>query len=557
MLIDVSQDSCTLTQNATGHGNTLGLFHEPAGQLAHTSPAPTQHTAAKQPLSVSLRHRVRPRIAAELVTAALGVTDALPAQGTTNEQGQDAADVAAADAITATVVEAASATAGRLHRIANAARMARRARHQRGEIAAWRTVMLDLPDDFVDARDELEHFATRIADDINEARSAIEPVIQHLTGAQRSPTSFEITPLAPQRGHAWAGIQHWQQVAERIIDHARATGTTVDCSPHNVRALLRALSGFLDANGKGCTASTATIVAAAIDRHGATCSPATGARRLRTITSILEDAGLLVRQAKGRHLNSIERMAAHIHHGHHQTRAANRWDAAMPAHMMPAPSPTPSGPSWATGLTARLAARDAAETTRIAVSPGTAVTCDSCEPSTYPCWYGCLSSSCGHWGAHERAQARANTENNSQRKKETTDRARRTPISLRARRIADDLTRTRTGLWLDSGPYSHLCGPESHQMTLTHLARLIDAHTPSWAGTRDVLGALAHTATSPATGHIALGLHTRPDNAAAWITSVLSSIDWSEVDAFPAWSTVAEAFGLHWCGNRRHWENVG
>ncbi|MGV0870403.1 hypothetical protein [Corynebacterium kalidii] len=94
-------------------------------------------------------------------------------------------------------------------------------------------------------------------------------------------------------------------------------------------------------------------------------------------------------------------------------------------------------------------------------------------------------------------------------------------------------------------------------MSLTALARLIDTHTPEWAGTRDVLAALVHSATSQATGFIALGLGSRPDNATAWMTAVLARINWGEYPHFPAWSRVAEAYQFHWCGSRRCWRNIG
>ena len=127
---------------------------------------------------------------------------------------------------------------------------------------------------------------------------------------------------------------------------------------------------------------------------------------------------------------------------------------------------------------------------------------------------------------------------------------------MRAWRICDDLTRDGVDHGLDAGPYRHLVGSGAGRMSRLAVARLIDQLTPPTAGTRQVMAGLVHAATST-TGFVALGLSTRPTNATGWLNRVLSRIDWDAVDEFPAWSKVAEAYGVHWCGPRRGWTPIG
>lgn len=560
-LFDAPQDSHTLMQDARGPADSLGFFNETAGHAHDTSPATTQ----KQPTGTARRRQLRPRVAPQLVTAGLAATDAPRLSADEATASRCAVDTATGP-LDAGTLDQANAAAEWLHRLTNAARMASRATYRRGEVTAWASVVplgAAGTSAYNDLVDELDFYDATLPAEIHRTQRELHPVITRMNAHHRTTTSFEV-PAQHTRTSPWAGPAHWCELAEDTVDTARethrtATGepVTVDASPHNVRALLRAFAGFFGTDGTGCTAATATIVARAIDAHGATCSPATGARRFRTITRVLADAGLLDLQAKGRHLTSIERLAAHWHHGGTQTRVANRWDATVPEGLLPEPSPTPDGPAYAAGLTERLAARDAAESARIGSGCPTDLTSADTAPSTYSCGYGLRPSYCGLWGAHERAQARANTETTSSTTEKQSECARRAPVSMRSRRIADDLTRPRTGTRLDSGPYAHLCGPQRSQMSLNHLAGLIEAHTPSWSGTRDVLAGLVHAATSQATGYVALGLHTRPDSAIGWMTRVLTSIDWTCVDEHPAWWRVAEAYGFHWCGTRRHWSSIG
>ncbi|OLT54419.1 hypothetical protein BJF89_16725 [Corynebacterium sp. CNJ-954] len=483
-----------------------------------------------------------------------------------------------AETVTDKQITAANTTAKSLRRIANIARTVMHARFQRGEINAWSKV-LDLPNDFVDAHDELTHYADTIAEDLRRARTEIQPAIEALNAPQRSAVSWELpaTDLAT-RGY-WAGRDHWVEHADACLDTARAEGVTLDCSPHNVRALIRAMGDFFDSAGHGCTASNATIVARAQHHHGATIAESTGVRRLSTITRVLTEYNFLKPQAKGRYLSSIERMAARCHHGKAQHRAANHFDANIPRHLLPAGTPPPPAPAWATNTRSRLAERhtklqpgmtvaDWVVATAIANQKSTVNSSDE-QQSTYTNSYWQFFRTGENWVTQHRAHAPANNPHPpiSPRQSSPTPTESASPpsrdkkrtasgISLRARRIADDLTRHDPTHTLATGPYAHLLNCGDGRLSLNGLARLIDRLTPEWSGTRDVLAGLVHAATSP-TGHIALGTRTRPDNAAAWMTSVLNRIDWDNPDEFPGRSNVDEAFGLTWNGSRREWRPVG
>lgn len=576
------QASRTRAHNAREHGSSLGISVFSAGQKALPSPAAASERDPRQrdtSPSCALRgRRWRPRIAADLLTTAVNLTESKTDTDTS------------AETTTPVDLDAANTVAGRLARVANAGRMALHARTQAGEVAAWATV-LNLPSAFNDARDELEHYADHWAKEVTSGRAEIQPAVDQLNEPQTSATSWSLpVPTGTTRG-VWAGPTHWLRVCEDTCDAARCrTIKPLQASPHTTRALLRARASFFDRYGRNCTASAATIVERARESYGLTVATSTALTRLRAINRVLVKAGLLHIQVTGRHLTSIERLAAHLHHGGTQKKAANVVDATVPAHLLPDAPPPPDGPAYAEGLEDRLAARDTITAdeqqmtlqqfirSRAATRDHKPLASEDDKSSTYSCGYGCISSPGSTWVAHERAQARrANTENPPTgektprgpvtgptghrfgRDKKISSES-KSPISLRARRIADDLTRKDPQNTLASGPYAHLTRSENGldaPMTLSHLARLIDRLTPDWAGTQDVLAGLTHAATSQATGYIALGLHTRPANPTAWMNTVLSRIDWTDPDAFPAWSTVAEAYSFHWCGNRREWANIG
>lgn len=574
---DVSQDSYTLLQDASGHGTILGFSmvragHKPASESTqpHISPVTTPDVT-EQGRPGRRRGRLRLRIAAELVSTAIHLSDRTGPVVAGWWDRQDATAI-----VTDDEVDVANHNARLLRRNENAGRVALRARTQRGQVAAWSTV-LDLPADFIDARDELEHYAGRISEDLRTARDELQPVIDHLNAAQRSATSWELPPVPLARRGYWAGRDHWVEHADACLDALRSS-VDFGISPHNVRALVRAVADFFDASGRGCTASAATIVTTARDRHGATIADSTGKRRLSTIIRVLTEKSFLRPQAKGRYLTSIERMAARCHHGRAQHRAANHLDADLPRELRPAGTPPPPAPAWAASFGARVAD---GHCTSLLPSTGDPVadrvamlkhvlSCRDEETSTYSSRYRQFSDAEENLVTHSRAHAPADTDcalsspnNTSPPSTQSASppgidkRGGDSGISLRARRIADDLTRYDPNHTLATGPYAHLLNCGNRSLSLNGLARLIDKMTPTWAGTRDVLAGLVHAATSPTTGHITLGLRTRPNNPAAWMTSVLNRINWDDPDSFPGRSAIDDAYGLTWCGPRREWTNVG
>lgn len=489
------------------------------------------------------RGRLTPRIAPDLVSAVVQGLAPLPADESAEpnsgapEGGEDAAQ-----AVPLAPAKEANRIARGLAQTANSARMALHARTQRGQLAAWRREF-DLSEDFLTARDELEHYAEQYIENLRTARTQIQPNVDALNERQNSKTSWSLPVDATAQRGVWAGRDHWIEITVQACAAARARDTKpLQCSVATARALISARADFFNPHGHACTAAAETIVSRAIERYGATITVATGLTRLRAINRVLADADLLRIHATGRYLTSLERLAARCHHGGVQKAAGSVVDANVPAHLLPHDDTHTDRPAYAEGLAERLAERDAA----VAHTPQNQNPTDL-QSSTYTGGYGLLFPSGDHGVAHARPQAGANTEISPDS----------TTISVRAWRIADDLTRSHTGDSLETGPYAHLTGSESAQMTLTSLARLIDAHTPSWAGTRDVLAGLVHSATSQATGYVGLGLSTRPAKAVAWMTTVLQRIDWHAVEDFPVWHKVSEAFGFHWCGNRRHWTNVG
>lgn len=229
-------------------------------------------------------------------------------------------------------------------------------------------------------------------------------------------------------------------------------------------------------------------------------------------------------------MTSVERLAAEVHHGGRQSRCGNTCDLNLPKHLRPTPPPAPEAPSYAKGLGKRLNERD----------------CQIHRKSTYTVGSGFQSLSGTTWVAPARASAREHPENSQLKLQDATP-------SLRDWHIADDLTRRGAHSAAENGPYAHLVGPESSQMSLAQLAVVIATFIPADVDTKLLLRGLAHAATSHSTGFIALGLRTRPNNSRAWITTVLRRIDWNQSDSFPSWSTAAQAFGIHWCGDRHQW----
>ncbi|WP_125185702.1 hypothetical protein [Corynebacterium bovis] len=447
---------------------------------------------------------------------------------------------------------------------------ARSAWSVRGELAAWRTAMPDLPDDFDDAVDTLTVYEDRLIAQLHHDIDHLTGTISRLNRKQPSPTCWA-RPATKPVTDTWTGRTQWITHACNHLDQTMR-GPGMACSAANRHALVTALAHTAQPNGHNLTAAHKTIAGHAISDHGCTLSLSTATHRLRVIRYLLEDAGLHHTDAQGGHMKAEERLAAYAHHGGRQTQCGNTAHLTLPDHLRPTPQPPSPRPAYATGLTTRLAARDAAQVRKY----------------TYSYTHRPLSLTDSHRVAHPRATAREHTETpiseatqapggrptatthqehtpsptaptshqEAHTCPDTPTPPRKTP-SLRAWRIADDLTRVVDGCAAANGPYAALVGPGKNQCRLVTLARLIDTHTPTWAGTRDVMRSIAHQATSQATRYIALGLPrhrtTLPHNPTGWLTTLFTKLTWDDADQHPTWHTTATAFGVTWNGTRHKW----
>ncbi|WP_342011657.1 hypothetical protein [Corynebacterium bovis] len=469
----------------------------------------------------------------------------------------------------------ARALAAGINLLVNTTARARSSWSIRGELTAWQAAIPTLPHDFTDAVDTLTVYEDRLIAQLHHDWTTLTPTIDRLNHNQPSPTCWALPAPTTAPRSTWTGRGRWISAAMDCLTHT--LGTTKQHRSHTNRlALVTALAHSATGHGCNITASNRTIATRAITTYGCTLAISTAIRRLQQITSTLRTHDLMITHARGRYLTSEERCAAYAHHGHRQTRAANTSDLTLPAHLRPTPpAPTPR-PAYAHGLNHRLAARNQQES----------------KTSPYSYTHRFSSSLGSHRGAHERAHAREHTpiphteaqwgpsghptgathQGHTPSPKAPTGHtgayacpdtpapARKTP-SLRAWRIADDLTRIVDGCAAANGPYAALVGPGTNQCRLVTLARLIDTHTPTWAGTRHVMQAIAHATTSQATGYIALGLPRHraqlPHNPTGWLTTLITRLTWDDTDNHPTWHTTAQAFGVTWNGTRHRWTPVG
>ncbi|WP_342011686.1 hypothetical protein [Corynebacterium bovis] len=466
------------------------------------------------------------------------------------------------------------ALAAGINLLINTATRAQSAWSIRGELAAWRHAMPDLPDSFDDAVDTLTVYEDHFINQLHHDWTQLTPTITNLNRTQPSPTCWARPADTTHQKCTWTGRDQWITHACTYLDHTMR-GPGMACSPANRHALVTALAHSAQPDGHNLTAAHRTIADRAITDHGCTLSLSTATHRLRVIRYLLENAGFHHTDAHGGHMDARERLAAYVHHGGRQTQCANTAHLTLPAHLRPTPPASPH-PAYATDLAERLAARDAAEVRKY----------------TYSYTHRPLPLTDSHRVAHKRAHAREHPEiqlsealqgpsghpaaaSHSTNTAHTTAptghtaayacpdtpaHSRKAP-SLRAWRIADDLTRTVNGCTAANGPYAALVGPGTTQCRLTTLARLIDTHTPDWATTRDVMRAIAHHATSPTTGHIALGLPRHrnhlPHNPTGWMTTLITRLTWNDTDHHPTWHTTATAFGTTWNGTRHRWTPIG
>ncbi|WP_125175114.1 hypothetical protein [Corynebacterium bovis] len=515
------------------------------------------------------RHRLIPRFATaitSLFTTSHHNQDKNQDQGTTTDSKSSSPDLPDTHA---------RELAWGINLLINTTRRARTSWYVRGELAAWRTAIPDLPDTFDDAVDTLTVYEDRFIDQLHHDWATLAPTIRRLNRNQPSPTCWALpAPQTATRG-TWTGRGLWISAAMDCLTHT--LGTTKQKRSHTNRlALVTALAHSATGQGRNITASNHTIATRAITDHGCTLAISTAIRRLQQITSTLRTHDLMVTHARGRYLTSTERCAAYTHHGRRQTRAANTSDLTLPNHLRPTPPSAAPRPAYAHGLAHRLAARDQHES----------------KTSPYSYTHRFSSSLGSHRGAHTRANARehrpippseapwgpsgrptaashgTNTAHTTAPTGHTGDHTRpdtpahskQTP-SLRAWRIADDLTRVVDRCAAANGPYAALVGPGTNQCRLVTLAHLIDTHTPSWASTRDVMRAIAHTATSKTTGYIALGLPRHraqlPHNPTGWLTTLFTKLTWHDTDQHPTWHTTATAYGVTWNGTRHRWTPNG
>lgn len=452
---------------------------------------------------------------------------------------------------------------------------ARTAWSVRGELTAWRTAMTDLPDTFDDAVDTLTVFEDRLIAQLHHDINHLAPTIRRLNANQPSPTCWALPVPTTALRSTWTGRGLWITAAMDCLN--TTLGTPKQQRSHTNRlSLVTALAHSATGHGRNVTASNHTIATRAITTYGCTLAISTAIRRLQQITSTLRTHNLMITHAHGRYLTSTERCAAYAHHGHRQTRAANTSDLTLPNHLHPTPQPPSPRPAYATRLTHRLHARDQQEsktspysyTHRFSSSLGNhrvahrRATAREHRPIPHP---EALRGPSGHpAGATHNTNTPHTTAPTSHQQAhtcpDTPTPARKTP-SLRAWRIADDLTRVVDGCAAANGPYAALVGPDKNQCRLVTLARLIDTHTPSWASTRDVMRSIAHTATSKTTGHIALGLPrhrtTLPHNPTGWLTTLITHLTWHDTNNHPTWNTTATAFGVTWNGTRHKWQARG
>lgn len=519
MINDISQVSRTLRTSASGRGSSLGFSCKTAGHSTDKRKPLRRFKVGKDLGQVVLNiitAELRPAVR-ELLTSM--VKDEVGQQDFTRVFNEH--DVLDRDE--------ACLTAFAIRCGVNAARTALTAYSARGQLASWRKALPFLPSSYVDAVDYLDVFADCIADNLRAEIATIAPTIAYLNSDQPSPSCWARPAKKDAERGLWTGRVLW-------VNHADGYTAPLMCGPgkaisdHNRRALLEAMASFVDQNGHNLTASHATIAQVAIDKYGCTLSEKTAEHRSRKLRSLLLDGKFLIRHEKGGWLKNFERIAAEVHHGRNQAKCASTCDLNLPDHLRPAPSKAPNGPAHLRNLASRLAERDR----------------KNAEKSPYIVGSGFQSPIGNTWVAPPRACAQEHPRN-------STLKPQRAKPSLRDWRIVDDLTRRGVRSSAENGPYAHLIGSTRSQMTPAQLAALISTLVPPEIDTKLLLRGLAHTATSRSTGFVALGLRTRPRSARAWLTAVLRSIDWNQSDSFPLWSTTAQAFGVHWFGDRHQW----
>lgn len=154
---------------------------------------------------------------------------------------------------------------------------------------------------------------------------------EHLDAHPQTAESSWALPAETVPGPCWASKQQWLTAvsAAVLIDEVRALMAGI-IKPVALRDIAAGIASFADANtGRSVTASNTRI--------GKRAAQMAGRRRPyseRMVTharTILKNVGLAEEAARGRYLTIAERMAAVLHHGNEQRRAASVWNLTMPA----------------------------------------------------------------------------------------------------------------------------------------------------------------------------------------------------------------------------------
>lgn len=252
-------------------------------------------------------------------------------------------------------LEEARSIAFGLRTMHNAARAASRVSTARGELTCWRRAIPALPEDYLEGVDTLEMFQDRLIAELHADQQAIAPHIAELTQAQPSQKCWSRpVPAEAQRG-TWAGKASWVTHAHTHLT-SLMVGPSMAISAPNLQALLQAMASLVSPTGRGLTASHATIAKIACQDYGCALALSTATQRVRTARRLMECGGFLLTHARGGHLTSLERMAAHTHHGGSQNRCGSTCDLALPEHLRPTPPQQQYLPD--SGLAERLQERD-------------------------------------------------------------------------------------------------------------------------------------------------------------------------------------------------------
>lgn len=175
-----------------------------------------------------------------------------------------------------------------------------------------------------DDRDDLDSIGRLIA-----AREAAG--VEHLAAHPQTAGSSWALPAEAVPGPCWSSRQQWLTAVSAAVltDEARALMARV-ITASALRHIAAALASFADAHtGRGVTASNTRIGKRAAQLAGR--QRAYSERMVTHTRTILKRIGLAEESARGRYLTIAERMAAVLHHGTEQRRAASVWNLTMPA----------------------------------------------------------------------------------------------------------------------------------------------------------------------------------------------------------------------------------